>query len=254
MWYKEWLAVRPKFIMTAVIMTGLALLVIVGRPNSWTDSMKPNSSYFSIWAVLAAFVVVLMGIIGGADLFSAEKDQNTFSFLLTKPVSRAKVFAVKIGLNAASIGVVLVGSSLLLLFFDNMPRMVEYQQLTVYENSNGYISWTVGDSSQIPAVGTSLGAALPAIAGGIALGFAVLCLTALISLITSNVLQTCLVSLMAVTFLGIILITLTVITGGPNLLSNFYKPSAAFLYLGILTTLAFGFLIIGARAFKRKEL
>jgi hypothetical protein len=253
MWYKEWFGVRSKLILAAVIMFGLVLLRVTSMPLTMTTSERPNSSYFPTWVGIAVFFIALIGIIGGADLFSAEKDQNTFSFLLAKPVSRAKVFAVKLGLNAASIGVVVVGSSLLLLFFDNMPRTVTYQEVFTFVDANGCTSWTFGPPTNIPAVGTSLGAALPTIAAGVALGWAALCLTAVISLFTSNVLHSCVLSLMALTFLGIGLVTTTTISLGNEATAGIYKPSVASVYLGILATLTFGFVVLGARIFKRKE-
>ena len=118
--YKEWLTVRYKMLLALVTYTLLGVLSVI----AWTTAWK--TSLMGIWLPVSLAGTCFMGALGGVDLISEEKDKGTISFLLTRPVSRARIYTTKIGLNVIGLASVYGLLTLIVLGLSYLPITYDY--------------------------------------------------------------------------------------------------------------------------------
>jgi len=116
MLYKEWLSVRLKFGLWLLLYLGLAILAIsVWSPFSGWENVKNTPAaddYLAFqpkmylnWEAISMTVTFFAAMLGGVDLVADEVDKGTLSFLLTKPITRARIYTTKIFSNLAALTV-----------------------------------------------------------------------------------------------------------------------------------------------------
>lgn len=127
MWYKELFLVRAKQNIILGLYTATALLMWALRSDFTTNNtFLDNQSIYNTWFRFAAVFVVVGAMIGGVDSISAEKNDNTLSFLITRPVSRLQIYGQKFLVNA----VVMLGffavANLIVWSLDQIPHFMTY--------------------------------------------------------------------------------------------------------------------------------
>ncbi|NWJ95729.1 MAG: ABC transporter permease [Chloroflexi bacterium] len=80
---------------------------------------------FISWINFSGFITLIAALFGGVDLVSDEVDKNTLSFLLTKPISRTRIYLTKLLLNVVGLTLIFGLSSGVVLFIDQLqPQRV----------------------------------------------------------------------------------------------------------------------------------
>lgn len=98
MLYKEWQSTKFKFY---ILLAGFCLLIFATiSPNAYR-----YGSAYNRWANLSVFVMLLGGILCGADLVADEKDKGTLNFLLSRPISRTHIYLSKFCVNFGSLAI-----------------------------------------------------------------------------------------------------------------------------------------------------
>lgn len=264
MFYKEWLTVRFKLGLWLTVYAVIAFLYVFFwsqyRPgNFWVDpaaflgkhpdmlaaatpeghifysQLVSDTSFFQEnapmalyydWLLALLLITPFAAVLGGADVVSEEVDKGTLSFLLTRPVSRTRIYSSKILINCAALAVAIALPSIPVLIYDQLQRKT------------------------IP-----LGTGLVAMGVVIMSGVAVICLGGLLSVYTRNVMQT----LGATIFAGLLIFFgLTVLYEKVSRTSliwlNWTVSSPAFaLVAPLLLAIAWGLYLAGRDAFIRKE-
>ena len=189
MWYKEWLVVRYKATLAVVIYTLVALLSLA----NWSSSSV--TSLFGAWIPFSLVATLGLGALGGIDLLSDEKDKGTISFLLTRPVSRTRIYGAKILANTGPLALIYSVFTLIMLGLARLPikhDSWDYEmQRVVYNNV----------PARVTAFTESLALALVVILAGLA----VICLTGFISIFARSVVET---------IIGTVLVVVVVVTVG----------------------------------------
>lgn len=255
MWYKEWLLARVKFLLMAIVMIAIAgLFTSLSFSTLLTTSYQNrDSSLFNLWINLGIALIALGAIMGGVDTISNEVDNNTLSFLLSRPLTRSRVYLTKLGINALWISVLFTVSCLYFLAIDQIPRQVGVYEPVTESNSCGYAIYT-----GTKLVGFKLADSTPLVTGLfqtaaiVLIGCGLLCLNTLISLFTRNVTQSLTFGLA-----GTIMVYFASQIIGAFLGLNNYnylqadKLPLTFTVVLFLTLIVFS---IGLVAFKRKEI
>src|SRR6476659_3824558 len=97
MLYKEWRIIRIKFLIgTVIYIVGTSLFLF----NRTGLVFEPR---FHSWLTINLWAMFIAGIFAGADMVAEEKANNTLSFLLIRPMSRARIYATKLSINMAAI-------------------------------------------------------------------------------------------------------------------------------------------------------
>ncbi len=185
MWYKEWLTVRFKLVLMIAVYTlfgGALCLVYSSRGTSY---MK----LFDYWILIGGVITLMIGVLGGLDTFSDEVGKNTLSFLLTRPVSRRKIFLSKVGLYGLGMIIIYPLISFVIFLADHTPH---------YFNNYGYLNGNycnqeflgVAAAEMINTTNAIIATALVLLAG---LGG--LALSTLVSIFTRSAMQTLTVTL-----------------------------------------------------------
>lgn len=101
MFYKEWIAVRFKFYLMLGLYGLASLLTLV----LWLSgrSFSGKASLFYSWLTLNLIITLAAGVLAGAGLISEETGNETISFLLTRPLSRFRIYAGKILVNVLAL-------------------------------------------------------------------------------------------------------------------------------------------------------
>jgi ABC-type transport system involved in multi-copper enzyme maturation permease subunit len=196
MWYKEWLSVRIKFVMMLVIF-GLAglLFCTVFAPDRIYNGFG-NGSIFMRWVGVAFLLAVGAGILGGVDIIASEREQNTITFLLARPVNRFKIYFSKLGINAVAFIAVFLPVNLLVLLVDKLPRQIPTFQTTSLLNATSCSGSVItSQTGTVLATTTPTNIGLPLIIVGTLLGVAVICITALASIFATTMVNGILLSL-----------------------------------------------------------
>jgi ABC-type Na+ efflux pump permease subunit len=249
LFYKEWLAVRGKLLAMAFIYLAAGL----NSFNNWSSNVSSYHAGFDFppyppfflnsWLDIAQLVTLGMAVLAGADTIAGERGQGTIGFLLTKPVSRTRVYLTKLAVNAGILAVTLLGNSLIMFGLDQL-----HNTRPVYAN----ISETqAGIVAVIPTPVTTAGDAIITTLALFGLGLVWLCLSALISIAVRTIIVTIIASL--VTIVGILFV-LSYLNSNyvyirlslPELIQYpWFTPAIIFV--------AIVFLMAGLLAFRRKE-
>ncbi|MEI6043681.1 MAG: ABC transporter permease subunit [Chloroflexota bacterium] len=249
MLYKEWLSMREKAYLWLGIYAGLILLtLIVWSPNERFGPFTLYTVYgnlndldfisftiplFVEWLSFSASVTWIAALFGGADMISDELDKGTLSFLLTKPLSRARIYTTKMLLNVAGLTLMFGLSSGVVFVIDRFqPHPVGLWQAFVWS----LLIWVVGVT--------------------------IILLSGLISVFTRNVLQTIALTVAIPAGFGLmgsialsVLSSLFIFLAERNIFLPIDMNSNLLLVWSTpaLVILACGFFWGGIVAFKRKE-
>jgi ABC-2 type transport system permease protein len=165
MLYKEWITVRQKFAMWLGLYGLMAFLevAVFSRPSPGT--IYVNSANFvpmyNTWLMLSTLLTVFTSMIGGLDVLAEEVDRGTISFLLTRPVSRTRIYTSKILMNIGALGVALGLSSTAMWIIDRLSL-------------NPIKFWEAAGGSLLVFL----------------MGAGIICLSGLVAIFARNVLQT----------------------------------------------------------------
>lgn len=242
MFYKEWRLVRQKLLLM-IILYGMAGLITF---LFWSpDYSRSPSPLFTTWLVVAFFVTCGVAILGGIDAIAEENDKGTIGFLLTRPISRAKIYISKLALNGAAVAAVLVPSSVVMFFVDQVPRQ---HAVYNYVNNGCYGNYNIVGSAAVPT--TALGQSLTGTTVLLVVGAVFLCLSATFSVYARSTMQALLMTIM----------TIAVVVAGVFIVNAFYYSFTPYIgdishprLLFFLVPLALGFFLVGLNEFKRKE-
>lgn len=223
MLYKELRAVGFKM-MTLVAVYGCVCLTLILSRLPFQMGSSGNGSVLDIWFGVIAGLITFSGILGGNDLIAEEKGTGTLSFLLTKPISRSRIYANKIGVNLAVITVPFILATLPVLATD---------VLTLHP-----IDWPQTLTSMIVLL---------------TIGAVTTCLSGFISILARNTPQAMLITLL----------TVTLVFGAGWLLNQSLLHIEALVsrsliltglgLAGLLALIAGGLFIVGAWIFNTKE-
>ncbi len=241
MLYKEWTSVRFKFYLWAAIYGALVLSLL----TFWSPWSRFGNSWYKLgyplfiqpvyldWLNFSSVVIILTALLGGVDMISDELDKGTLSFLLTRPITRRRIYTTKILINLLGLGAIYGLSSAVMLTFDQLqPKSVNLLE-------------GLGLTLVVYAIGAIL-----------------ICLAGLISVFTRNALQTISLTI-AIPFSLVILVALNLYTILP-FIGTFtgtelkFQPnlsaemSLTLLAIAMIGTIA-GLFWSGLVAFSRKE-
>lgn len=242
MLYKEWKSVRVKFWLWLLIYGGAGVLQLLtwspgsARLDVMTDTY--NNPLIQTWLTLGLIITMVVATLGGVDLVSEEVNQSTLSFLLTRPISRTRIYVSKVGLNVAALTIIYGLVSLGLVLFDQFfsPR------LPVARFGEG-----ITESTQPVALSQSLAF----IGLTMLIGIIIICVSGLISVLTRTLMQSLALTLPTLLVLGLAIFAFS-FRQGIFWLGIVLWPMTVVL-AGLLFTLAGLFFCTGLVIFKRKE-
>src|SRR5690349_7139796 len=122
MLYKEWITVRFKFWLWLALYGLLGLLsVTLLSPTRYYVAASSDyipSPLFSIWISVSTLVTIFAAILGGVDILAEELERGTLSFLLTRHITRIRIYTSKILLNVTGLAGSYILVSLIILLID----------------------------------------------------------------------------------------------------------------------------------------
>lgn len=139
--YREWFSLRFKLLAWLAIYGGWAILFLI--ENVWFTPWRTRfffqdqnghqiyQSLFDQWLSNIAMITPVLALLGGVDLFSEEKSKQTISFLLTHPISRVRIYSLKLLLTGGVLVSVISLTSLIVLIGDRIPKSVYNSQFTL---------------------------------------------------------------------------------------------------------------------------
>ncbi len=177
MLYKELHQATRKFfpILLGYILVGLLFSTLLSPSRT-----ASNNSIFHNWIIATLFLTMGAAILGGSDIIAEETGKNTLSFLLTRPVSRTNIYAIKFLVSATFLSVILLGTSLVMFLVEQLPQ--RYQSGWTPPGGDTVYKFVYPD--KMPA-----GEAFTCIAVILGIGLAVLALTTLISIFSRSALH-----------------------------------------------------------------
>lgn len=223
------------------------------------DGQDIYNTLFGGWLTILIMLTPAMALLGAIDLISEETGKGTISFLLTRPLTRSRIYATKILLSTASLVAIAGISSLIVLLVDQLPHQVLILRWTTNPcGDNAYCSgWNGGGlETGRPA---ELIPALAAVGIILVIGGLIVCSVGLLSIFTRSMLQT------TAAAAPLLLITYLVLNGiGPFARVSQYQPMQTELLqyvdldhrLSWMTVLSIASIIVffaGLLAFNRKE-
>ena len=243
MWYKEWLAMRPK------IGLGLAVYALLGLTSyfGWIPTDKGQSyAMFNIWIPISLVGLVTLAILHGVDLVADEKDKGTISFLLTRPLGRGRIFTTKVLINLIGLTSCYVLASVLMTVIQFIPR--------TFPHNHYWFNTTIGKTVFLvdyyfTGEHLSLNECLTYALLITTTGISVLALTALISVYARAVIPAIMVSFLV---LLVVTFSLFLTTFRYNEFDG-HQPEQFLVCVPLELALIGGFYLIGLVAFKRKE-
>jgi hypothetical protein len=248
MLYKEWTTVRTKFLLWVLIYAGaLGLFFEERRYSSYSEPM------FQVWLGISYLLMAVVAALGGVDIIAEEKASSTLSFIMTRPISRARIYASKIGVNVAALAAACIPANLIVLVIDQLrPTPVAvYQMVNETCGRNEWCSaWRqVGTEYQSTNALQSLGA----IGLILLFGIGIICLSGLISIFAANTIRAIFFTIPAL-LLFVVLTVFLISCVSPYYLNNPIWVSSVNLATGlILIAIAGGLFYGGLVLFKRKE-
>jgi ABC-type transport system involved in multi-copper enzyme maturation permease subunit len=249
MLYKEWTTVRTKFLIWLVIYVGGAATFLVLRSKG---AIPASNDIFQIWASTSLAITLVVAALGGIDVVAEEKASGTLSFLLTRPISRTRIYATKVSLNLATLAMSFVPVSLIMLLIDQLyPARI--QQVWSEVQPCGEDQWCtiVHFEEGYTLHSTAIAGGLTTVVLLLLIAAVVVCLSSLVSIFASNTLQAIFVSI-PVLALFLVLTSADMYRSYEYYLNgSFSGQYAAYLLLIVaIGSLSFG---AGLVAFKRKE-
>ncbi len=258
MLYKEWRAVRLKLLLVLGAYCLLAAYLYLSIPQSNEFFARPTHFYFDNnavpftipfydeWLKYAGFISLGAALLAGMDIIAEERDKETLSFLLAKPLTRTRIFATKILLNTAAWVVIFLIISIVMFLIDQQPRVFTMEEFTRRENLPPLIT-----TSQIMASTVTFGEALVKTGLWLLLGTAVTCLSGFISIFSRSILYSLSISLAVLLTIFIAFALLSRNVFGLYATGSYYKLSGAL--IPALAVLVIGLFGAGLFFFKRKE-
>ncbi len=172
--WKEWMSLRLRF---GVLAAFYAITAFLLPMDIMTDFIVFGQIYpFLIsWGAGLLFIPAVLGM----DAYVGEKDQETEDFLLSKPMSPAKLLAAKIGLrfvltlvltgSLITITLIRVGSPDNPLYLFTRPYLIWYVTLSIITAQLVVLMVTIAVSARAPFQSTALiiGGSLGAVIAGI---------------------------------------------------------------------------------------
>jgi len=203
MWYKEWRLVRYKLVLW-LLGFGFLTLAYLSQflffrrfemliyPGNGQDNY---TTLFENWLKEIWNYLPILAILGGIDLISEEVGHHSISFLLSKPISRCRIYLSKISLNSLIFGGAIGLWSLVVLVIDRLPRSVDSQKWTVVKEGAEVYGGILGNgvTTSHPA---ELFPAFFSIVLMVLLGSTITAMFGLISIFTRSVIQTLLFSVL----------------------------------------------------------
>jgi ABC-type Na+ efflux pump permease subunit len=250
--YKEWLALRPKLFMMTLFFGVVALLVsTVWAPNPYGY----DGPLYNRWLIAALLLTLLVAVLGGVDAVAEESDKGTIGFLLTRPISRLKIYITKLLLSGPALALTLFLSSFIMFFVDHIPR--EHVTYTYLSNptctpDGQFVPIPPANvvTNSLPNDVISRWDAVTAIGVIFLIGLTLLCLSALVSVFARTTIQAIVLTMMVVLVIGFIL---------TNLNNNYFRLSVnpqifgQPLVPGLTFSLGAIFFLAGLFSFRRRD-
>lgn len=171
--WKEWRSLRLRFGVLAAFYGITALMIPIDIMRDFIV-FSEIYVYFISWGAALLFIPAIMGM----DAYVGERDQETEDFLLSKPLSTARLLAAKIGLRLIltliltgalfALTMIRVGSPENPLYLFTPPYLIWYVTLSIITSQLVVLMVTVAVSVRAPyqstslIIGGSLGAAIAA--------------------------------------------------------------------------------------------
>lgn len=266
--YREWFSLRLKLAAWLAIYGGwtvVFLSVNVLRNPMYVNSyewggFEMYTSLFNKWLENIAVITPVLALLGGVDLISEEKNKGTLSFILTRPLSRTRIYTSKLLLNAGALVSVVGFFSLVVLVVDRLPRSVYVSRYNMPPCDPNTYCTVLGTSRSIEF--------LPALTGLVLIllvGVMVVLNAAFLSIYCRNILQVVAAATPVVVLSYILLLAAgkretfynnsIVGVSGPIFSSNMIVADMSLLlsWSTVLAIVCIGLLIWRIVAFNRKE-
>lgn len=245
MFYKEWLVARPKFVL--ILLAFVLAAGFIASVSLLTDT-STQLSLFHIWLNFSMALAMGAGIMGSVDSVAAERNSNTLSFLMSRSVSRTKIYLSKLGVNALWVATAFGTTSFFMLMVDQIPRLA-----SSYETTIGPCRFmSIEFLGYVQANSTPIWTGLFQIGTAIMISFGVLTIGMLVSIFSQNVsisLMFTILSVFSVYVAGAILGSLLFGLDTGNYFS-LEKLPITFTSVTVFTAIV---LVIGLMIFRRKE-
>ena len=102
MWYKEWIdTIKSRLIVLVLLFGLLDVFLLFMFADDHYRIKTTAASVFWAWFISSTMILIVAGVVFNADMVSREIDQNTLSFILTRPLSRATIYHHKLLINIA---------------------------------------------------------------------------------------------------------------------------------------------------------
>ena len=252
MLYKEWKTVRIKFFLWVAVYLGAGIVFIIekGGLNLGHNFSVP---LFEHWQGISALAMTLSAALGGIDLVADEKANGTLSFLLTKPISRTRIYLSKLGVNLAALAVAFLPVNLLMLVIDHFnPTGISEQGLSS-EACLQHLTEECSQKIQATALSADMLQGIAVIGLILLFGASIICLTGLVSIFARNTMQAILFAMPALAaFVGMVAASL-VRLGPSGMVGIGYFYSVSIVTPLIVLWLGGSFFYIGLFFFKTKE-
>ena len=198
MWYKEWRHARPK------ILVAVFAYFLVGTYCffSWFASFY-YETLFEKWLTPSLIVTVMVATLAGVDVVAEEKDRGTLSFLLTRPLKRTRIYAIKILVNLGWLSVVYGVATAVMI---GLARVHLARYYAYYDHGHFLTPPNVVRVGFGYSYSWSLGWSLAAALVVLMLGIGTVCYTAFVSIFARSVIQAIVIS-------ALIVLTLVVAVG-----------------------------------------
>ncbi len=261
--YKERKAVLARFF-ACLLVYGIAAQIALNRtsgtfflpgPARFFSYSNTSTSYFEQWSLTSLLATTIIGIAVSMDSISHETSKGTIGFLLTRPLSRMRVYTTKVGLNLAGLAAAYLTAAVCVWLWDQSPRSISVFQVYELPTPPGQCSLSyrtdlVGERMTTgPGLGQFLGIALLVLLTGAA----VICLGMLISTFARTYLQSLIICIITVA----LLVCLFLLLNGRSSNNALYSVSTFIehsllnsLYLAVV---AGGLFWIGLTFFRHKE-
>jgi ABC-type transport system involved in multi-copper enzyme maturation permease subunit len=251
MLYKEWLTVRTKFLLWLIVYAGAMALFLYGRANhSYTEPL------FQSWLGIACLVMAVISALGGVDIIAEEKSSGTLSFVMTRPISRTRIYTSKIGVNVAALAAASIPANLIMLALDQfIPTPVTWYETINVPCGEATMNCGFYGGFELTTLYQSTNAlqSLAAIAVILMFGIGVICLSGFISIFATNTIRAIFFTIpalvLSVVFIGFLV---TSINSYYDYYPRWFSGADGVPGL-IIFTIAGGFFYAGLITFKRKE-
>ena len=125
MW-KEFREQRPLILAALIIVLVLPLFLIGGL---WFGASRSNIASLSgtLTTIVLLLVWPLFALAVGAQTIGSETIDGSLRFLLSRPVSRTRVWLVKLGVAVATLGVIVLGTGIVTVMYEKFVVLRSYR-------------------------------------------------------------------------------------------------------------------------------